>query len=138
MANSNDIIVTDAIGDELTRNHGYQQAIFGRSYLTVDQTIARNPHFSGETDSILWFSGTTSLCVFNLQDLSVREIKNFFPTYGPKKESLAIRGVLKDSGKTILVFFLVENQPCLAFFGDGNHEPDIYFVDDVLPSCKLT
>jgi hypothetical protein len=30
MANSNDIIVTDAIGDELTRNHGYQQAIFGR------------------------------------------------------------------------------------------------------------
>lgn len=98
--------------------------------------MARNPHFSGETDGILWFSGTTSVSIVSLSDLSYNEIKNFLPSYGPGKDGIALRGVMKDGGKSILIFFIVDNQPCLAFLGSGNTEPDIYFVEDVLPKCR--
>lgn len=128
-ATSNDLVVADFTGEEQMRHKGTQKAQF-------DATIARNPHFSGEVDSILWFCGTTSIGIVSLQDLSYNEIKNFLPTYGTNKDGIAIRGIMKDGGKSILVLFIVENQNCLAFLGDGNQEPDIYFVEDILPKYQ--
>ena len=105
--------------------------------MTAEQTIARNPHFSGESDSILWFTGTTSICIVNLADLSYNEIKNFLPSLGPGKDGIPLRGVMKDGGKSIMIFFIVDNQPSLAFLGPQNNEPDIYLVDEILPKCSL-
>lgn len=98
--------------------------------------MARNPHFNGEYDSILWFCGTTSLALVNLKDLSYVELKNFLPSHGKGQDGIAIRGVMKNAGKELLVFFIVDNQPCLAYFGPGLSEPDIHFVEDCLPTCK--
>lgn len=90
------MVVMDHTGEEVTRNKGAQKAVFGNQTTYLDQTMARNPHFSGETDGVLWFSGTTSLSIVSLQDLSYNEIKNFLPTYGPGKDGIALRGVMKD------------------------------------------
>ena len=103
----------------------------------LDQTMARNPHFNGEYDSILWFCGTTSIALVSLKDLSFVEYKNFLPSHGKGQDGIAIRGVMKNGGKEVLVFFIVENQPCLAYFGPGLSEPDILFVEDCLPGCKF-
>lgn len=99
--------------------------------------MARNPHFNGEYDSILWFCGTTSIALVSLKDLSFVEYKNFLPSHGKGQDGIAIRGVMKNGGKEVLVFFIVENQPCLAYFGPGLSEPDILFVEDCLPGCKF-
>lgn len=36
-----------------------------------------------------------------------------------------------------MVFFIVDNQPSLAFTGPQNTEPDIYLVDEILPKCNI-
>lgn len=127
---TNDLVITDNTGEEVMRRTGAQKAVF-------DQTMARNPHFNGEVDTILWFSGTTSISVVNLKDLSYAELKNFLPSYGKGQDGVAIRGVMKNGGKDLLIFFIVENQPCLAYLGSGMSEPEILFVDEKLPSCTL-
>lgn len=127
---TNDLVIMDNTGEEVMRRVGSQKAVF-------EQTMARNPHFNGEVDTILWFNGTTSVAVVNLKDLSYAELKNFLPSHGKGQDGIAIRGVMKNGGKDILVFFIVENQPCLAYLGSGLSEPDILFVDEKLPSCKF-
>lgn len=126
---TNDLIVTDNTGEEISRDKGAQQAIF-------EQTVARNPHFTGEQDNILWFCGTSSIAEYNLQDMSFKEYKYFLPRNGPGKESLALRGVTRSNGKSILIFFIVDNQPALSYYSDDTQEPDVYFVDDVLPNFQ--
>ena len=74
-ASSNDLIIVDNTGEEIMRKVGSQKAVF-------DQTMARNPHFNGEVDTIIWFNGTTSIAIVNLKDLSYAELKNFLPTHG--------------------------------------------------------
>ena len=74
----------------------------------------------------------------DLKDLSYNEIKNFLPSYGSDKEALPLRVVMKDGGRVILIYFIVDNQSCLAFLGEGQTEPDIYFVEDLLKRCTVS
>ena len=99
--------------------------------------MARNPHFNGEYDSILWFCGTTSIAFVSLKDLSFREYKNFLPSHGKNQDGIAIRGVMKNGGNDVIVFFIIENQPCLIYFGTDVKEPEIYLVEECLPNCKF-
>lgn len=126
---TNDLVVLDHTGDEILRHKGFQKARF-------EQTAARNPHFSGEVDSVVWFGGTTSLAIVSLKDLSFNEIQNFLPTYGTGKDGLPIRAVMKDGGRKMLVFFVVENQPSFAFMSTELQEPDIYLADEILPKFQ--
>lgn len=84
---------------------------------------------------ILWFCGTTSIAIVNMQDISFNEIKYFLPEHNGK-QGVPIRGVLADGGKRILINFILENVSSLAFYGDGTSEPDIYLLGDVLPKCR--
>lgn len=98
--------------------------------------MVRNPHFSGELDAILWFSGMTTISIVNLKDLSSSDIKNFLPDNPGQTHPMAFRGVMKDGGKSILIFFVIDGQPCFAFLSEGSPEPEILFVEDVLKNCR--
>jgi hypothetical protein len=98
--------------------------------------MVRNPHFTGEIDAILWFSGMTTISIVNLKDLSTSDIKNFLPDNPKQTHPMAFRGIMKDGGKFILIFFVIDGQACFAFLSEGSPEPEILFVEDVLRNCS--
>lgn len=101
-------------------------------------THIRNSHYSGETDQIIWFSGTNEITVVDLQDMKMTEIKNFLPSMGPGKDAIPLRAVMKDNGRTILVSFAVDNSFGLAYHNKTLREPDPYVLNALLPRCKLS
>lgn len=62
-----------------------------------------------------------------------RELPNFLPSFGKNKDGVAMRGVMKDQGQTILLYFFIEDQLSIAFW-NGTSDPDIHFVEDLWPS----
>ena len=76
----------------------------------------RGTNFTGEDDVMVWFSGTTSLCLVKMEDLSVVEIKGFLPAT-QKDQPIATRCVCRDSGDIMLVSFLYKNEFNFTPFG---------------------
>ena len=57
---------------------------------------------------MIWFAGTSSVCIVKMSDLSVTEIKGFLPSYD-KDFAIATRSVQRDDGDQIFVVFLFRN-----------------------------
>lgn len=96
----------------------------------------RNPHFSGESDKIIWFCGMSEVTIADLHDLKMTEFKNFLPSLGPGKDPVALRSILKDNGETLVVSFMVENTFGVAFQHKSIKEPHVYLLPEVAPGCK--
>ena len=105
--------------------------------MTAALNHLRNPHFSGESDKVLWFSGTNDVTVVELSNLKMSEIKNFLPSMGAGKDSIGFRALMKDSGRTILISFLLDTAMGLAYLNKTVREPNIYVLTEILPSCRL-
>lgn len=101
-------------------------------------TYIRNAHFSGETNKIVWFSGTNEISIVSLFDLKMNEIKNFLPSMGPGQDAIALRAVMKDDGQTIVISFVVDNTFGIAYQNKQVREPNIYLLQDILPNCKTS
>jgi len=127
---TNDIVVYKSSGQEQIR---YSAAV----KFTFPVTHIRNPHFSGENDKVIWFSGTNEISIVDLTDLKMKDYKNFLPSMSGNKDSIALRGILRDDGRTILISFVLDNMFGLAYLHRGLIEPNVYPLFDILPSCSL-
>lgn len=125
---SNDMVLLDETGDELQRFKGSNKAIFKSSE-------TRNPHFTGDKEFIAWFSGTTSISIMSMRDMTYTEMKGFLPSNGKDKDGIPLRAVMKDAGKSILTYFIIEDIFALSIL-HGNTEPDNLMLEEVLPSFK--
>ena len=85
---------------------------------------------------MVWFAGTSSLCIVKMSDLSVTEIKGFLPTYDTDY-AIATRVVQKDDGDKIFAVFLFKNEFNFCFYQKG-HEPDNYLISDLFSECKAS
>lgn len=84
---------------------------------------------------MIWFSGTSSICVVKMSDLSVTEIKGFLPEYS-KDYAMATRCVAKDEATIILVVFVFKNQFNFCYYEKGR-EPDNLLISDVLQKSNF-
>lgn len=84
---------------------------------------------------LVWFAGTSSLCIVKMSDLSVTEIKGFLPTY-QKEYAIATRTVQKEDGDQIFVVFLFKNEFNFCYYAKGR-EPDNYLISDLFSDRKF-
>lgn len=84
---------------------------------------------------MIWFAGTSSLCVVKMSDLSVTEIKGFLPVYS-KDYAMATRCVAKDDATIIFVSFVFKNKFNFCFYTKGR-EPDNHLISDILKESKF-
>lgn len=84
---------------------------------------------------MVWFSGTSSICIVNLKEFSYVEIKDFLPQLNDKIFGVACRAVSNQDCSKVLVSFVIESQFSLAFQLKGR-EPDKHILEDILPKCK--
>lgn len=84
---------------------------------------------------MIWFSGTSSICIVNMTDLSFVEIKDFLPHLDEYNYAVATRCASKNRGKTLFVVFLLQGECNVAYF-DKDREPDIHILGDIFPGCK--
>jgi hypothetical protein len=82
----------------------------------------------------MWFSGTTSLSLMSLKDLTYTEMKAFLPSNGKDKDGIPLRAVMKDNGKSIMTYFIIEDIFAISIL-HGNTEPDNHILEEVLPQC---
>ncbi len=127
---TNDLVVYTAVGKEIVRQASAIKFEFPATHI-------RNPHCSGETDKVIWFSGSNELSIVDLHDLKMNEFKNFLPSMGAGKDAVPLRTILKDSGETIVCSFVLENNFGVAYKHKSIVEPHIYVLSELLPTCKL-
>jgi hypothetical protein len=126
---TNDLVILKSSGQEQLR---FSAAV----KFSFPITFSRNPHYSSENDHIVWFSGTNEVAVVDLHDLKMKDYKTFLPSNGPGKDSVALRALLRDEGRTIVVSFVLDNVFGIAYLHKTLVEPDIYLLSDLLPSFK--
>lgn len=96
----------------------------------------RNPHFSGDHDQIVWFSGYDDISVTKLSDLKSIHYNNFLPIMGPNKQPVALRSVMANNGEKIVVSFMVDNLFGVAYYHKSIKEPHAYTLSEVAPACN--
>ena len=97
----------------------------------------RNPHFTEEGDTMIWFSGTTQLCVVNMTNFGAREIQNLLPSVSELDSAIALRCVAKNQGKVILVSYLYNQEYKLAYYEAGEEASHVY-VSEKFSNSKIT
>lgn len=100
---SNNMIVLTGESFEVVRVlKGKQKCVFNSTYL-------RNPHFTGEDNTVIWFTGTSSIAIVNFDNLKPFYIDNFLPFFSDKQFGIAARAVAKDQGNAIFCTYVMEN-----------------------------
>lgn len=127
---SNDMIIYSSVGKEVIRQQSALRFEFPATHI-------RNPFSSGETDKVIWFSGSNELSVVDLHDLKMNEFKNFLPSMGQGKDSVPLRSIVKDSGNTMVCSFVLDNNFGIAYKHKSIVEPHIYVISELLPNCSL-
>lgn len=109
---SNDLIILDKLGDEATRLHGKQRYPFSEMHL-------RNANYTDENDYMIWFSGTSSVCVVDMKDLSFVEIKKCLPAFSSSSSSVPLRCVARNKGDDLVIYYLFENSKFFCYYSRG-------------------
>lgn len=94
----------------------------------------RNPHFTGEDGFMIWFAGTSTICVVDLSTLNVFPIEGFLPQIDDQVFGIAMRCVAKDMGNVIIIAFIIDGMWSFAYYESGI-EPDNHLINEILPRC---
>lgn len=102
-ATTNNLVILD--GENFTEEDyikGAQKCAFEARYL-------RNPHFSGEDNTVLWFCGTSTLAVMNFDNLEPFYIENAVPFINKKSIGMITQAVSRNGGELIFIVYLLNN-----------------------------
>lgn len=85
---------------------------------------------------MIWFCGTTSICVVDLTNLGAREIQNLLPQVDPRIPPIAMFSVARNKGKEILIGYKLGDETKIAYYeagGDATHMD----ICERFSNCKL-
>lgn len=63
----------------------------------------------------------------------LREIKNFLPSTAPGKDPIALRSIILNNGKTLVITFVVENTFGVAYLHSKIREANVTLLADLCP-----
>ena len=84
---------------------------------------------------MIWFSGTSTLCVYDLNTNTNTVIEQALPDFGPNMAGIAMRCVAKNRGSQIFISFIFDGDYNIAYYETGI-EADNHLLNDILPRCK--
>jgi hypothetical protein len=126
---TNDLVILDKFGQEVSRLQGKQRYPFEQTYL-------RSGNFTDEHDYMIWFSGTSSVCVVDMKDLSFIEIKKCLPDFQQSSSSVPLRCVARNKGDDLAIYYTFDNSNFFCYYSRGA-QPVRKQAVQVLPNCKV-
>ena len=123
---NNMIVLTGKSFQVVTVLKGRQKCMFNSTYL-------RNPHFTGEDNTVVWFCGTSTIAVVDFNNLKPLYIENFIPYFDARNFGVATRCVSKDQGRAIFAIYVMNNSFYIATYFKG-HKPKNKKVKEILPN----
>lgn len=111
--NSGNIVIQEPVSNNMIvlTGESFQvvKVLKGKQKCVFNSTYLRNPHFTGEDNTVVWFCGTSTIAIVNFDNLQPFLIENFLPFFSDSQFGIATKGVSKDQGNAIFCTFVMNN-----------------------------